>query len=86
MYHLSTPDPEDRNIVRLSMQMRCFQTQLAKYGAIVLLQREYGKLLLAQPEPGYDVTLEFHQDQVPAQERGRIKILLNKCFRIIFKA
>lgn len=73
-YRLSTPDANNRNIVRLSMAMKCYALDLVKYGAPELLRREYGSMLLATPETGFDVSLQFDLGQVVAagtEARGR---------------
>jgi Arp2/3 complex, 34 kD subunit p34-Arc len=47
------------------MQIRCWD-ELVKYGALDVLEREYGSLLAAQPEPEYNVSLEIDLEQIPA--------------------
>jgi actin related protein 2/3 complex subunit 2 len=46
------------------MQIRCWD-ELVQYGAMEILQREYGSLLLAQPEAEYNVSLLIDLDAVP---------------------
>lgn len=62
-FHLSTS--ERKTLLLLSMQIRCWD-ELVKYGASDVLQREYGSLLAAQPEPEYNVSLEIDLEQIPA--------------------
>lgn len=49
----------------LSMHIRCWD-DLVRYGAIEVLQREYGALLAQQVEADYNVSLEIDLEQVPA--------------------
>lgn len=73
-YHFWTPIAENRNILRLSMNMKCYSQDLVAYGAQAVMQREYSQLLQDQPETGYDVTLDFDETQIPAAERGLFNI------------
>ena len=68
-YRLSTPNADNRNVVRLSMSMKCYQPDLVPYGAKEKLGREYGPLLQSQPESGFDVTLEVDLSQVAPSDR-----------------
>ncbi|KAJ3772218.1 Arp2/3 complex, 34 kd subunit p34-Arc-domain-containing protein [Lentinula raphanica] len=65
-FHLSTP--ERKTLLLLSMHIRCWD-ELVQYGALDVLQREYGALLQPQPEPEYSVSLVIDLEQVPAEER-----------------
>lgn len=47
------------------MHIRCWD-DLVRYGAIEVLQREYGALLAQQVEADYNVSLEIDLEQVPA--------------------
>ena len=47
------------------MHIRCWD-ELVKYGAVEVLKREYGSLLVAQPEPEYNVSLGIDLEQIPA--------------------
>ena len=38
--------------------MKCYSSELVKYGADKVLRREYGDMLLTVPETGFDVSLE----------------------------
>jgi actin related protein 2/3 complex, subunit 2 len=46
------------------MSIRCWD-ELVKFGALDLLKREYGDWLQAQPEPDYNVSLEYAIESVP---------------------
>ncbi|KZW02881.1 P34-Arc-domain-containing protein [Exidia glandulosa HHB12029] len=67
-FRLSTP--ERKTLLRLSMNIRCWD-QLAQYGAQQILEREYGTYLLPEAEPEYSVTLEFDTEKVPAEGAAR---------------
>ncbi|KAF9052354.1 arp2/3 complex 34 kDa subunit [Hymenopellis radicata] len=67
-FHLSTPQKKSQ--VLLSMHIRCWD-ELVKYGAMGILQREYGALLSASAEPDYNVSLEIDLEQVPAAPEER---------------
>lgn len=49
----------------LSMNIRCWD-ELVRYGVNEVLAREYTSLLRAQPEDGYNVTLDVNLEQLPA--------------------
>ena len=63
-FHLSTPDRKTQLL--LSMNIRCWD-ELAQYGAVDVLRREYGSLYLATPEPDYHVSLTIDLEQVPPE-------------------
>ena len=46
------------------MSIRCWD-ELVKYGVLDLLKREYGDRLQAQPEPDYNVSLEYMIESIP---------------------
>jgi hypothetical protein len=64
-FHLSTP--EKKTVIQLSMNIRCWD-ELVAYGAMQILQREYGPLIKQQTEPEYNISLDIDIDQVPADE------------------
>lgn len=70
-FHLTTP--ERKTVLLLSMHIRCWD-DLAKYGALDVLRREYGALLIEQTEPEYNVSLEIDLEQVPTD--------LGRCTRL----
>lgn len=61
-FHISTPEEKTKIVV--SIYVKCFK-DLVKYGAREILQREYGDYALAQPEPGYDFSLQIDLEQLP---------------------
>lgn len=63
-FHLSTPERKTQLV--LSMSIRCWD-ELAQYGVHSILQREYGSMVKAQPEPEYNVSLELDLEQFPAE-------------------
>ncbi|PPR03197.1 hypothetical protein CVT26_008045 [Gymnopilus dilepis] len=67
-FHLSTPEKKTKLL--LSMNIRCWD-ELAKYGAIDVLRREYGSLLANTVEPDYNVSLEIDLEQAPSDPESR---------------
>ncbi|KAF9088812.1 Actin- protein 2/3 complex subunit 2 [Mortierella sp. AD031] len=57
-YHLSTPEEDHPKQLRLSIHWECW-AQLIQYGAMNVLEREYGPWIIQLPESGYDFTMEF---------------------------
>lgn len=50
------------------MSIRCWD-ELARYGVADILRREYGALLMDQPEHDYNISLMIDLEQVP-QDAG----------------
>ncbi|KAG6916121.1 hypothetical protein DXG01_008352 [Tephrocybe rancida] len=73
-FHLSTP--ERKTTLLLSMHIRCWE-ELVKYGAMDILKREYGSLVIAQPEHEYNVSLEIDLEQVPTDAEAREAFVLS---------
>lgn len=69
-YHVSTPFPEERNKIRISMYMKCYKSELVKYGVNDIMKREYGLLLSSEPEAGHDVTVDIDQSTLTEADRG----------------
>lgn len=46
------------------MSTRCW-SELVQYGALQIIQREYGPYISPSVEPGYDVTLAFDIPSLP---------------------
>lgn len=65
-FHLTSG--EKKTMILLSMNIRCW-SELARYGAADVLKREYGALVLDQPENEYNVSLMIDLEQVP-QDSG----------------
>lgn len=61
-FHLSTPIKKTE--IWLSMAVKCWK-DLVKYGALDIVEREFGQWLSKETEEGFDVTLKFEVDQVP---------------------
>lgn len=59
-------------MILLSMNIRCWD-ELARYGAVDILKREYGALVLDQPENEYNVSLMIDLEQVP-QDPGELRL------------
>jgi actin related protein 2/3 complex subunit 2 len=67
-YTVSTPTPSQQqqqrsSIIRIAMHMKCFNSELVKYGAASLLQKEYGSYLKQECQDG-DVVLEIDVESV----------------------
>jgi len=73
-FHLSTP--ERKTLLLLSMHIRCWD-ELVRYGALEILQREYGALLQPQAEPEYNVSLAIDLEQIPAGPEDREAFILS---------
>ncbi|KAG6886204.1 hypothetical protein C0993_010766 [Termitomyces sp. T159_Od127] len=73
-FHLSTP--ERKTSLLLSMHIRCWD-ELVRYGALDILRREYGSLLVAQPEDEYNVSLVIDLEQVPTDAEAREAFILS---------
>jgi len=83
-FHISTPRQDARNIITLSMQWKCIPT-LLKNGGAEELKAIYGAMVLAQPESGYGVTLEFNLDSIPGNKE-KFPELLSLLKRHLFAA
>jgi len=62
--HLWNQNPEQRNIVTLSIAWKCVSA-LLKAGAAEDLKAVYGSMVQATPETSYDLSLKFDVDNVP---------------------
>ncbi|KAG0245105.1 Arp2/3 complex, 34 kd subunit p34-Arc-domain-containing protein [Mortierella sp. GBAus27b] len=69
-YHLSTPDDQDTKII-LSIRWKCWG-ELIRYGATDVLKREYSQWIV-DPEPGYDFSLQFDQENIGVDPEGVIR-------------
>jgi len=66
VFHIYTSGGEAKNILNVSMSIKCFN-ELRKYGVDDILQQRYGSNLVAA-EQGYDVTVSFSLDNPPADK------------------
>jgi len=66
-FHLSTLDR--KTTLLLSMHIRCWD-ELVRYGALDVLQREYGSLVQAQPESEYNISLLIDIETAPPEGGG----------------
>ncbi|KAI6155345.1 Arp2/3 complex, 34 kd subunit p34-Arc-domain-containing protein [Pisolithus tinctorius] len=71
-FHMSTL--EKKTVIQLSMSIRCWD-ELAQYGALDILKREYGSLIKAATEPEYNVTLQIDLEQLPVDVESREAII-----------
>ncbi|KAF9453535.1 arp2/3 complex 34 kDa subunit [Macrolepiota fuliginosa MF-IS2] len=67
-FHLTSG--EKKTVLLLSMNIRCWD-ELVKYGAEDILKREYGALVLNEPENDYNVSLMVDLEQVPQDPESR---------------
>jgi len=65
-FHLFTPDANAKNILNISISIKCFG-ELEKQGVQDILKTQYGKNLIA-PENGYNATLQVDLASVPADK------------------
>jgi actin related protein 2/3 complex, subunit 2 len=72
-FHISTPDPEARNIIRVSLQWSC-SGDLLNHGGRTDLQQIYGPMLDAEPEPNYDVSVTFDANNPQEPEKLPLKM------------
>jgi actin related protein 2/3 complex subunit 2 len=85
LYHISNPD-NDKSKIRVSISLK-FYKDLQEHGADDLIRREYGPFLTAV-EDGYNVSLLFDLDNIPANHAEVIKkagLLKRNCFASVFE-
>jgi len=83
-FHISTPDPNNKSVINISLHWRC-ATDLLKNGADELLESVYGDTLQASPEPSYELTLQLNLDSPPADIVPRLTLLKRHLFAGPFK-
>lgn len=66
-FHVSTPDPNQKNLLQVSIQWRCIN-ELMQHGAGAALKDYYGPFVQSSPEQGYDVTLRIDLNNVPGDK------------------
>lgn len=84
-YHISNPD-QDRTKLRVSISLK-FYKELQEHGADELIKREYGPYLTAA-EKGYNVSLLFDLEKLPANHEELVKkvaLLKRNCFASVFE-
>ncbi|KAK6339805.1 ARP2/3 actin-organizing complex subunit Arc34 [Orbilia javanica] len=67
IYHISTPDTKTKILVSLSI--KCY-SDLIRYGAQEVLQREYGDYIV-EPESGYDFSLLLDLESLPQDQEKK---------------
>lgn len=77
-YHVSTPNPEERNIILISLAWRAAQECLGM-GGKEDLAKIYGPMLTA-PESGYDVTLKIDLDN-PIEPKDKLALKISNLKR-----
>ncbi|ODM15252.1 Actin-related protein 2 complex subunit 2 [Aspergillus cristatus] len=71
-FHLSTP--ESKTQILISINVKCFK-DLVQYGALDVLQREYGPYIV-DPEPGYDFSVLIDLENLPAEQEAREELIM----------
>lgn len=85
LYHMSNPDGNKSKIM-VSISLK-FYKDLQEHGADELIKREYG-LFMAPAEPGYNVSVVFDLDNLPANWEERVQkasLLKRNCFASVFE-
>ena len=72
-FHISTPESKSKILV--SIQVKCF-SELLKYGAQQVLEREYGPYVVA-PENGYNFSVLVDLDSLP-DDKGNAVVLCHE--------
>jgi len=83
-FHVSTQDPEKKNLVTVSMGWSCC-SQLFNLGARQDLQKIYGPMLQATPEAKYDVSLLIDLDN-PPEDPKNLPLKISNLKRHVFAA
>jgi len=73
-FRLSTP--EKKTQLLLSMSIRCWD-ELVQYGALEILGREYGAMLLPQAEADFNVSMLIDLEQAPTDAEAREAFVLS---------
>jgi actin related protein 2/3 complex subunit 2 len=63
-FHIFTPDSNAKNLLQISMSMKCY-SELKKYGVEDVLNKQYANFITST-ENNYDVTLQIDCAQPPA--------------------
>ncbi|KAI9813073.1 MAG: hypothetical protein M1827_004293 [Pycnora praestabilis] len=70
-FHLSTPETKSK--ILISISVKCY-SELVKYGAEEVLEREYGPYIVA-PETGYDFSVLVDLDSLPEDKEARDELI-----------
>jgi actin related protein 2/3 complex subunit 2 len=85
LYHVSNPN-NDKSKVQVSISLK-FYKDLQEHGADALIKREYGSFMTT-PESGYNASLLYDLDNVPANHEEVVKkagLLKRNCFASVFE-
>lgn len=85
-YRISNPNA-DKSKINVSISLK-FYKELQTHGADDVLKREYGVLLLASPEEGYDVTLQIDLTAIPDDWEAivaKVGLLKRNCLAAVFE-
>ncbi|ESO08765.1 hypothetical protein HELRODRAFT_186765 [Helobdella robusta] len=85
LYHISNPN-DDKSKIMVSISLK-FYKDLQEHGADDLIKREYGQLLTTN-EKGYNVSILFDLNNLPANKEEAIKkagLLKRNCFASVFE-
>ena len=62
-FHIWTPETKSKILVSISV--RCFE-ELVQYGALEVLEREYGNYISSPSEQGYNFSVLVDLDNLPS--------------------
>lgn len=84
----ATATAQRSSIIRIAMHMKCFNSELVKYGAASLLQKEYGSYLKQERQEG-DVVLEIDVESVQKDAREdlirKVSLLKTNAMSAVFE-
>mgnify|MGYP000883620194 CR=1 FL=1 len=87
MFHLSNYEG-DKTKIRVSILLKFFR-DLQEHGALDLLNRIYGNLMMDTPETGFSVSLLIDLKSVPVDQRETVAkncgLLKRNCFASVFE-
>lgn len=86
IFHISNING-DRTKIRISICLK-FYKELQEHGADELIQQEYGKLRMEEPESGFNVSLLLDLESLPEEWPALVKkigMLKRNCFASVFQ-
>jgi len=84
LFHVVTPDNQNKNIVQASLKWSCAD-QLLGLGGKEDLKKIYGPMFLAQPSQGYQVTLQIDLNN-PPEDPQNLPLKFSNLKRHLFAA
>jgi len=86
LYHVGNVDGDKTKII-ISISLK-FYDELKKHGADEKLKQVYGGILMADPEPGYNISMLVNLEELPADKEALIKnigLIKRNCFASVFE-